>query len=164
MTTRVTPGLKRRNSRGSKVAVIAALIAATFPGTGVPGQQTPSPPDERPSPSYFCDLGYPNPLRNTLAASANATHAFARGALEFLDKVSVTGTGAMKSSAKDLSCDSFHRNAGQTSLIRHVVIESATAETPRSDTASIAELSDGRLMVVYHRYERGWKRVTGGER
>jgi len=40
-------------------------------------------------------------------------------------------------------------------LIRHVVIEAATAETPRSDTASIAELSDGRLMVVYHKYERG---------
>lgn len=39
--------------------------------------------------------------------------------------------------------------------IRHVVIEVATAETPRSDTASIAELSDGRLMVVYHKYERG---------
>jgi len=41
------------------------------------------------------------------------------------------------------------------SLIRHVVIEGATAEIPRSDTASIAELSDGRLMVVYHKYERG---------
>lgn len=42
-----------------------------------------------------------------------------------------------------------------SSLIRHVVIEAATAETPRSDTASIAELTDGRLMVVYHKYERG---------
>ena len=40
-------------------------------------------------------------------------------------------------------------------LIRHVVIEPATAETPRSDTASVAELSDGRLMVVYHKYQRG---------
>jgi sialidase-1 len=40
-------------------------------------------------------------------------------------------------------------------VIRHVVIEAATAETPRSDTASVAELSDGRLMVVYHKYERG---------
>lgn len=40
-------------------------------------------------------------------------------------------------------------------VIRHVVIEPATAQTPRSDTASIAELSDGRLMAVYHRYERG---------
>ena len=26
---------------------------------------------------------------------------------------------------------------------------------PRSDTASIAQLSDGRLMVVYHKYEKG---------
>lgn len=41
------------------------------------------------------------------------------------------------------------------SLIHHVVIEAATDQTPRSDTASIAELSDGRLMVVYHKYERG---------
>ena len=41
------------------------------------------------------------------------------------------------------------------SLIRQSVIEAATAETPRSDTASIAELSDGRLMVVYHKYEQG---------
>lgn len=39
--------------------------------------------------------------------------------------------------------------------IRHVVIEAATAQTPRSDTASVAELSDGRLMVVYHKYEKG---------
>ncbi len=42
-----------------------------------------------------------------------------------------------------------------SSVIRHVVIEPATAQTPRSDTASLAELSDGRLMVVYHKYERG---------
>ncbi len=41
--------------------------------------------------------------------------------------------------------------------IYHVVIESATAETPRSDTASIAALGDGRLMVVYHKYEHGKK-------
>jgi sialidase-1 len=59
------------------------------------------------------------------------------------------------------------------SSIRHVVIEAATAETPRSDTASIAELSDGRLMVVYHKYERGkhsghdhgicriWSKISG---
>lgn len=40
-------------------------------------------------------------------------------------------------------------------LIRHVVIEPATKETPRSDTASIARLTDGRLMVVYHKYEGG---------
>ena len=39
--------------------------------------------------------------------------------------------------------------------IRHVVIEPATKETPRSDTASIARLADGRLMVVYHKYEGG---------
>ena len=40
-------------------------------------------------------------------------------------------------------------------LIHHVVIEAATADVPRSDTASIAEFSDGGLMVVYHKYERG---------
>ncbi|MEC8554986.1 MAG: sialidase family protein [Planctomycetota bacterium] len=40
-------------------------------------------------------------------------------------------------------------------LIRHVVIEPATRETPRSDTASIARLADGGLMVVYHKYEGG---------
>lgn len=40
-------------------------------------------------------------------------------------------------------------------LIRHVMIEPATTETPRSDTASVAELADGRLMVVYHKYEQG---------
>jgi len=45
--------------------------------------------------------------------------------------------------------------ASETGPIRHVVIEAGTAETPRSDTASIAELSDGRLMVVYHKYEKG---------
>ena len=39
--------------------------------------------------------------------------------------------------------------------IRHVTIEPATADVPRSDTASIAGLSDGRLMVVYHKYEKG---------
>ena len=41
------------------------------------------------------------------------------------------------------------------SLIRHVMIEPATADVPRSDTASIARLSDDRLMVVYHKYEKG---------
>jgi len=40
-------------------------------------------------------------------------------------------------------------------LIRHVIIEPATAQRPRSDTASVTELSDGRLMVVYHIYEGG---------
>ena len=39
--------------------------------------------------------------------------------------------------------------------IRHVVIEPATVNTPRSDTAAIAPLSGGRLMVVYHKYHRG---------
>ena len=41
------------------------------------------------------------------------------------------------------------------SLVRHVTIEPATADVPRSDTASIARMSDGRLMVVYHKYEKG---------
>ena len=40
-----------------------------------------------------------------------------------------------------------------TSLIRHVVVEAATATTPRSDTASVIELPDGRLMVAYHKYD-----------
>ncbi len=46
---------------------------------------------------------------------------------------------------------------GQTEepVIQHIVIEPATVDTPRSDTASIAELSGGRLMVVYHKYHRG---------
>lgn len=39
--------------------------------------------------------------------------------------------------------------------IQHVVIEPATADTPRSDTASIARLDDDRIMVVYHKYESG---------
>ena len=40
-------------------------------------------------------------------------------------------------------------------LITHVVIEAAGAKTPRSDTASLEQLSDGRLMVVYHKYDQG---------
>ncbi|MEM7311782.1 MAG: sialidase family protein [Planctomycetota bacterium] len=39
--------------------------------------------------------------------------------------------------------------------IQHVVIEQATKQTPRSDTASIAALSADRIMVVYHKYEGG---------
>jgi len=39
--------------------------------------------------------------------------------------------------------------------ITHVTIEPATEQTPRSDTASVAALRDGRLMVVYHKYESG---------
>ena len=45
--------------------------------------------------------------------------------------------------------------AASDALIRHVMIEPATKETPRSDTASVIELADGRLMVVYHKYEQG---------
>ena len=41
------------------------------------------------------------------------------------------------------------------SVVRHVTIEAATADVPRSDTASIARQSDGRLMLVYHKYEKG---------
>jgi sialidase-1 len=41
------------------------------------------------------------------------------------------------------------------SVIKHVVIEPATAQTPRSDTASVISLANGRLMVVYHKYHRG---------
>ena len=39
--------------------------------------------------------------------------------------------------------------------IQHVVIEPATKDTPRSDTASIAQLPNDQLMVVYHKYESG---------
>lgn len=39
--------------------------------------------------------------------------------------------------------------------IHHVVIEHASEETPRSDTASVEQLSNDRLMVVYHKYEGG---------
>ena len=43
----------------------------------------------------------------------------------------------------------------QQPSIQHVTIERATKNTPRSDTASIAQLPDDRLMVVYHKYESG---------
>jgi sialidase-1 len=39
--------------------------------------------------------------------------------------------------------------------IGHAVIEAAGAETPRADTASVAELPGGKLLVVYHKYEHG---------
>jgi len=39
--------------------------------------------------------------------------------------------------------------------IQHVVIEPATRDTPRSDTASIARIAADRIMVVYHKYESG---------
>ena len=101
-----------------------------------------------------------------------------------LDRYSKTGTAEMKASGGNIFTDpqliEFDKgkvrfaptsptaalgiapidvtNAGPSdtnSLIRHVMIEAATAQTPRSDTASIAELSDGRLMVVYHKYDQG---------
>lgn len=37
--------------------------------------------------------------------------------------------------------------------ITHVVIEPSGPSMPRADTASMVELSDGRLMIVYQRYE-----------
>jgi sialidase-1 len=46
-------------------------------------------------------------------------------------------------------------SAAADPLIRHVVVEPATDETPRSDTASVVKLADGRLMAVYHKYEAG---------
>lgn len=44
---------------------------------------------------------------------------------------------------------------GQEPAIQYVVIEPATEVTPRSDTASLAQISDDRIMVVYHKYESG---------
>lgn len=52
-----------------------------------------------------------------------------------------------------IAADGSVADTAADSLVRHVMIEPATAETPRSDTASVAELADGRLMVVYHKYE-----------
>jgi len=54
-----------------------------------------------------------------------------------------------------IAADGSVADTAADSLVRHVMIEPATAETPRSDTASVAELADGRLMVVYHKYEKG---------
>jgi sialidase-1 len=56
--------------------------------------------------------------------------------------VLMTTSGSMATEATD-------------AVIRRVMIEPATAEAPRSDTASVAELADGSLMVVYHKYEAG---------
>ena len=39
--------------------------------------------------------------------------------------------------------------------IQHVVIEPGTKDSPRSDTASIAQISESQIMVVYHKYESG---------
>lgn len=47
------------------------------------------------------------------------------------------------------------RSTADDFVFRSVVIEAASAQIPRSDTASICELSNDRLMVVYHRYESG---------
>ena len=52
--------------------------------------------------------------------------------------------------------------AAAPTAIRHFTIEPAGAETPRSDTASVAELGDGRLMVVYHKYEQSKLRGSDG--
>jgi len=73
----------------------------------------------------------------------------------------------MKTSSNSLLCiftlavfvlivaDGSVADTAADSLVRHVMIEPATASTPRSDTASVVELSYGRLMVVYHKYEKG---------
>ena len=45
--------------------------------------------------------------------------------------------------------------ADKEPVIQHVVIEPATQETPRSDTASMAQVADDQIMVVYHKYESG---------
>jgi sialidase-1 len=45
--------------------------------------------------------------------------------------------------------------------IPHAVIEAAGLDMPRADTASVAELDDGTLMVVYQKYEPG--RVAGSD-
>ncbi len=50
---------------------------------------------------------------------------------------------------------SSHVLAKEKVAIQHVVIESANEETPRIDTASIAQLPGNRIMVVYHKYESG---------
>jgi sialidase-1 len=39
--------------------------------------------------------------------------------------------------------------------IIHTVIEAASPEMPRADTASVAELPGGKLLVAYHKYEPG---------
>ena len=39
----------------------------------------------------------------------------------------------------------------------HVVIEPATEATPRADTATLVELENGRLLVVYQKYHAGAK-------
>ena len=39
--------------------------------------------------------------------------------------------------------------------IKHTVIAESGPDNPRNDTASVAELRDGRLMVVWHKYGAG---------
>ena len=41
--------------------------------------------------------------------------------------------------------------------IKHTVIVESGPDNPRNDTASVAELRDGRLMVVWHKYASGPK-------
>ena len=50
----------------------------------------------------------------------------------------------------------FATSLGQAAKpeIQHVMIEPATEDTPRSDTAAIAPLADGRLMVVYNKFHK----------
>jgi sialidase-1 len=45
-----------------------------------------------------------------------------------------------------------HQAAAETG-IRFAVIEKATPDMPRADTASVCEISPGKLMVVYHKYQ-----------
>ena len=71
------------------------------------------------------------------------------------------------------SAPSLLLGVDEKSTIQHVVIEHATKDTPRSDTASITQLPGDRLLVVYHKYERGkrsghdhgvcriWSKVSG---
>ena len=75
---------------------------------------------------------------------------------ELSDRLLTIPAAILFAAAGSIQAQGQQERASETnSSIRHVVIEPATAETPRSDTASIAELPDGRLMVVYHKYERG---------
>ena len=43
--------------------------------------------------------------------------------------------------------------ASRGESVTHVIIEASGPQMPRADTASMVELADGRLMVVYQRYE-----------
>ncbi len=83
-------------------------------------------------------------IMKTLFRSGRPRHLLAASAVVLL---SVSGVNESRAQQK---------NTPQTSPpITHVVIEPATDETPRSDTASIAGLSDGRLIVVWNKFESG---------